>query len=823
MKKRTLVSLLFYFFFSTNARYVREQKNSSATVGDFIADMVRTFALSGENSQLVMGKGDKSKGMMKGSQKNVISAMLGKMLFDEKNGTDFGPQCDELFPSIGIFIDSWNLLDQDCQEAFHHLLCEPLQGAFTVTDALKALLLHSPLGKMIDAWNKVPERILLGNTQWVGAYDECSAVPVAKYCSSDFNLTNLIGSDEKLVYGSCWPKKCNTANVTHFITKVVPEAMEALVGFKLVPKTVADITKKVVNMHERTLCDEEVNYHDFAWQATMVVVSVLLLLCAIGTTIESTQEFFKPDPESADRTKPLEFKMECGMTNTAFTSHTSKIELNKSQSESNLQPSTSIICEDADSTFRSPTTCQERSSCNYVLDFFLCFSLLRNSRMIFSTEVPERTVRCINGIRVISLTWVVLGNYYLYGVMKLRTDNISRVVYDAVHGFSFMIVNNAYISVDTFFLLSGFLTGYLTLKKFNKGLSISSVLQSYLHRYLRLTPSLGIVMILYNFLPEVLRGPQSLFITQTDEMKGGCHNYWFSVLFYFNNFYPSLKEGCISWTFYLANDMQFFVLAPFILFVVIRIDRSQARKSTAVLYNFLFLFAICLASFLITALITLKYGLPSIPTAAMLPKNNTPYTFEKVDEVANMVYMKPYCRITPYIVGLFLGYLLVNDIKPNKNSMGSCIVLIGWLSAVVGALTVIYGPWHIFVANGTFFTDIESGLYAACHRFVWGSAVAWLIYACHYKRSGVINTILSWPVWMPLSRLTYGAFLMHMEVIYVYILTKETPIHYQVNETVFSIVPIWVFSYAGAYVLAVLVEYPVLNLEKYIRRILFSG
>jgi len=397
-----------------------------------------------------------------------------------------------------------------------------------------------------------------------------------------------------------------------------------------------------------------------------------------------------------------------------------------------------------------------------------------------------------------------------------------RVVNDAVHNLSFMVVNNAYVSVDTFFLLSGFLSGYLTLKKFNKELNVVSVLLSYLHRYIRLTPSLGLVMILYNFLPQILRGPQSLFITQTDEMAGGCHNYWWSVLFYFNNFYPSLEEGCISWTFYLANDMQFFLISPLIIFVMLRIDRSQKNKTMSVLYNFLFLFAICLSSFLITALVTFQYGLPSVATAAMLPVEKSPYTLDHVDKVANMVYMKPYCRITPYIVGLFLGYLIVNDIKPNMKGMGRLITTTGWISAVVGGITVVYGPWHVFALNGTFFTDTESGLYSACHRFVWGSAVAWVIYACHNRRGGIINTILSWKVWMPLSRLTYGAFLMHMEIIYIHTLMKETPIHYQVNETVFAIIPIVVLTYAGAYVLAVLVEYPIMNVEKYIRRVVFN-
>merc|ERR1719427_1897319 len=111
--------------------------------------------------------------------------------------------------------------------------------------------------------------------------------------------------------------------------------------------------------------------------------------------------------------------------------------------------------------------------------------------------------------------------------------------------------------------------------------------------------------------------------------------------------------GSLSWAFYLANDMQFFLVSPIILFGMFRIHRSQTSKTMAVLYNFIFLFSICLASFLITAIITLKYDLPSIGTAAMLQTENSPYTMDHVEQFLNKVMTKPYCRVTPYIVDMF--------------------------------------------------------------------------------------------------------------------------------------------------------------------------
>ena len=46
---------------------------------------------------------------------------------------------------------------------------------------------------------------------------------------------------------------------------------------------------------------------------------------------------------------------------------------------------------------------------------------------------------------------------------------------------------------------------------------------------------------------------------------------------------------------------------------------------------------------------------------------------------------------------------------------------------------------------------------------------------------GIVNDILSWKAWIPLSRLTYGAYLMHPCVLIWFYHIQEKPIHYQDN------------------------------------------
>ena len=66
--------------------------------------------------------------------------------------------------------------------------------------------------------------------------------------------------------------------------------------------------------------------------------------------------------------------------------------------------------------------------------------------------------------------------------------------------------------------------------------------------------------------------------------------------------------------------------------------------------------------------------------------------------------------------------------------------------------------------DGVFLDDIENAMYSARHRFMWSCSVAWLVWACHKKLGGYVDVFLSCKVWIPLSRLTYGAYLLHMLV-----------------------------------------------------------
>ena len=46
--------------------------------------------------------------------------------------------------------------------------------------------------------------------------------------------------------------------------------------------------------------------------------------------------------------------------------------------------------------------------------FLTCFSVVRNTSKIMDCNVPPSAITSINGVRVLSMWWVILGHTYLW-------------------------------------------------------------------------------------------------------------------------------------------------------------------------------------------------------------------------------------------------------------------------------------------------------------------------------------------------------------------------------------------------------------------------
>ncbi|KHJ77108.1 hypothetical protein OESDEN_23272 [Oesophagostomum dentatum] len=73
---------------------------------------------------------------------------------------------------------------------------------------------------------------------------------------------------------------------------------------------------------------------------------------------------------------------------------------------------------------------------------------------------------------------------------------------------------------------------------------------------------------------------------------------------------------------------------------------------------------------------------------------------------------------------------------------------------------------------------LPRALYSTFARQLWAFALAWIVIACYYGYGGVINTVMSWPFWIPLARLSYSTYLVHIWVLTLVVGISHSHLHY---------------------------------------------
>ncbi|KAJ6631744.1 Nose resistant to fluoxetine protein 6, partial [Pseudolycoriella hygida] len=177
------------------------------------------------------------------------------------------------------------------------------------------------------------------------------------------------------------------------------------------------------------------------------------------------------------------------------------------------------------------------------------------------------SVSCIHGMRVFSMLWTIMVHTYL------QTFGISENKYQKVlteQSFFYQIIGNANYAVDTFFYLSGFLVTLLFLrtaeKASNKKPTVTAdatkVFLLYLYRFLRLTPAYFVALLISEVSFKDTYNHSVFPSGLADHLT--CPSHWWRNMLYIQNWFP-FPELCMIWSWYLANDMQFYIWAIIIL------------------------------------------------------------------------------------------------------------------------------------------------------------------------------------------------------------------------------------------------------------------
>jgi len=269
----------------------------------------------------------------------------------------------------------------------------------------------------------------------------------------------------------------------------------------------------------------------------------------------------------------------------------------------------------------------------------------------------------------------------------------------------------------------------------------------------------------------------------------------------------------MAWSWYLANDFQFYLITPIICVLWVRNKTAGTVLSLALLAG----------SYISTVLLS-YHDLKNQSTDFF---TGQPYN----------TYVKPYVRIPPYLYGLLSAFFLhwiapsgVEDFRtanfephsaPDKVqrifSHGVFRRLIYLLAAALMFSGMIVDFYQIRQHNHGVIWDI-GWLTVQCTwmRICWGIGLSLIFVPWVLGWGGMANKFLAHDFWTAGARLTYVAYLFHPLLMTVYFGSRHNAVEYSRQWLMFMFFGFAIASYGLAGIFYLLVEKPMMNLEKFI-------
>ncbi|XP_037888712.1 nose resistant to fluoxetine protein 6-like, partial [Glossina fuscipes] len=434
------------------------------------------------------------------------------------------------------------------------------------------------------------------------------------------------------------------------------------------------------------------------------------------------------------------------------------------------------------------------------------FSLYRNYyRLLAPSSIEKNELKFINGLRVFLLFCVVMAHSVVLD-MLIQTQNpeyFEKFYYNP----EIAIFTNGAVIIQIFFFFAGF---FLKLKfdelqlvspRTSLRRCIGVYFKVFLARYLRIVPSLMILILFNGFLLSHMGdGPFWRHITEAEHVF--CREYWWQNLFMINNFL--LKESCCQHTWFLATDIQ---LTEFFLIVFILVAKYPQIKR-------FFLVVLTIASALITSVVT--YVLKLEPFLYARPETYR-YVFFKDFDTMYQSYVPFYTNLSGYIFGficaeIYENYVHLDAVK--KRFTGSLLYeLFFW---------ILFLTCFGLIFSGVFFInhDIEKpslwiATYAGVYRLAWLFVVMLIVLGMCFKLGSVFYRICSSPLMQPIGRLSFQLYLWHVTVIKILGGFYRQPIYINTTFLVGQIFLNFFISNLIAFVMTLTLEYPVARIIKY--------
>lgn len=583
------------------------------------------------------------------------------------------------------------------------------------------------------------EAMAVYSGKWVndlGDYHNCGKVKGAEYV-----LFTLLGQGVFVGVGLCGPQTCSEDDYYELLknlTSAFP-ANHALASFAAYASELNAGQLRARNSEELPITLSFPREEEPASLSTgavlMLLLCVLVSLCVgLGTAVDICQTHSKPV-----RADPGVYEL------TNYHDKASSLSV----------PQVPLLSE-------SPPT-----NSRLLLRCLRCFSLFSTLPKLFSRSDKERLspFSGLNGLRSLSMLWIIAGH-----VLLIRFGAVSRNPLDVlpfIKQSEAALFYGARYAVDTFFWLSGLLLGFSLLPRLNGAFASRDV---YVYRVLRLLPTYIFALFLTWTLAVYLgSGPLSYLIDSANEY---CADYWWTHLVFLNNIVPDwLGIGCLGQSWYLAADMQMFLVAVPLLGLYSSRDRRWGWLGFGI---------ITLISIMWSGYLAWRYEY----TVMMASRENRENLY------VSRYYVQPYCRFAPYALGLLCGLVhyahslhLVSGQVPDPFALKLAYLfsrrLVRISSLIIGTLLCLF---LVFIESNAIqsvdnpalaWSPAANILYISLSRAMWGLALSVVWLPILLGKDTGLGWVLSWEVWAPLAKLSFCAYLLHVHIIVIGVMSQQ--------------------------------------------------
>ncbi|KAH8286867.1 hypothetical protein KR018_003134 [Drosophila ironensis] len=572
--------------------------------------------------------------------------------------------------------------------------------------------------KVLDASGTKPSGFVYGQNYWLGSREACRGVqrPVEITLSKNFERVMHYGiitqqapfdMDYRVVYlrhsspwqveiklmseqiihiGLCLPSACSSEEVKSLAQDYVAAGM-------FTESEIFDIRPEVVYMKDLQLKEAFFERLSFRLVVACVLATCALMFCAQQLTAAKKLAPLTDEPEADPGLAPAESEL--------WRALHSMLQWEKFQK------------------------------------FVPCWDVPANWSKIFAVrENAPNEIPLMNGLRSVCAIWIMV--FHVVWFMYFTVHNKTVLISYAEQAF-FQYVSSAPLLVDVFFTISGFLQTYNFLRNSRQlelvrqnglGQNVKLFGKLLFHRYLRLGPLYLVVMATVDLVYAYIGDVSVYHINERfDEM---CSRHWWRNLLFIQNLFDH-RDMCANWSWSLACEMQFFILANALLFLYVKYPKLvKSLVATAFVATITWSYSIGLS---------IKFQL----------------SFDAAFATGTEIYTSPFVRVLPYILGAVTAWFLAENrvqVELSESRERLC-----WHFALIVFFACIYSTVKRDLGYLMSITLFVFG------RFFFSLSVCWMIAGSSQGRGVWWSRLLEAKGFQHVSRLSYAIYLLNPLVI----------------------------------------------------------